>query len=187
MLSIVANAEKVKIDGIYYNLNDANKTAEVTYYQYSNNNNAYIGDVIIPNDVTYNNITYIVNSIGEYAFRNCTDLTSAQIPNSIITIGQEAFYNSGWYNNQANGLLYLDNCLICYKGEKPTGNVTINYGTRIIAERTFNECRDIISISIPSSVVTIGSKAFRYCTNLISITIPQGVVYIGDRAFSGCI
>ena len=42
------------------------------------------------------------------------------------------------------------------------------------------------SVSIPSSVKSIGISSFASCTNLTSVTIPEGVSSIGDYAFSGC-
>ena len=68
--SINAFAEAVEIDGIYYNLITKAKQAEVT-----KNPNEYRGTVNIPETVTYNDVTYSVTSIGDYAFDGCDDLT----------------------------------------------------------------------------------------------------------------
>ena len=77
----------VEIDGIYYNLNTENKTAEVT-----SGSNKYSGNIIIPSSISYNSETYSVTFIGKDAFYNCDALTSITIPNSITSIGEEAFY-----------------------------------------------------------------------------------------------
>ena len=50
----------------------------------------------------------------------------------------------------------------------------------------FNGCDDLQSISIPSSVTSIGMYAFKYCRSLQSINIPSGVTSIRDYAFSEC-
>jgi hypothetical protein len=42
------------------------------------------------------------------------------------------------------------------------------------------------SITIPTSVTSIGNGAFTFCDRLQSITIPDGVTSIGDYAFSNC-
>ena len=88
LLPLVANADayNVKIDGIYYNLFDKDKTAEVT-----SSPNYYSGEVIIPETVTYNDSQYSVTSIGNEAFYGCSGLTSITIPNSVTNIGFNAF------------------------------------------------------------------------------------------------
>ena len=50
----------------------------------------------------------------------------------------------------------------------------------------YQYCSDLTSITIPSSVSSIGDNAFRYCSSLTSITIPNSVTSIGSSAFSSC-
>ena len=83
-LSLSARAHDAEVDGIFYNLDAANKTATVTFkgndrYEYK----AYSGDVVIPETVTYDGITYSVTSVGEWCFYDCSSLTSITIPNSV--------------------------------------------------------------------------------------------------------
>ena len=128
----------------------------------------------IPNSVT---------SIGDEAFYGCTGLTSITIPNSVTEIGSEAFDGTGWYNNQPNGILYLDNCCLGYKGDEPTGSLSLKEGTRLIGSSAFENCTGLTSITIPNSVTSIGSGAFWGCDGLTSITIPNSVTSIGEKAF----
>ena len=86
---IVNTTLAYKVDGIYYNLNGTNKTAEVTYKDYKKP--SYSGDVVIPETVTYDGQTYSVVGIGKEAFYDCRGLTSITIPNSVTTIGDGAF------------------------------------------------------------------------------------------------
>ena len=66
LLPMVASADSVEIDGIYYNLISKAKQAEVTsnpdYYNY------YTGDIVIPEAVTYGDTDYSVKSIETGAF-----------------------------------------------------------------------------------------------------------------------
>ena len=85
---MVASADAVEINGIYYYLVTEAQTAKVT-----GNPNKYSGDVVIPESVEYNGSTYTVTSIGDYAFSYCSLITSVTIPNSVTSIGGHAFYN----------------------------------------------------------------------------------------------
>lgn len=84
--AIVASAQSVEIDGIYYNLVSKVKQAEVT-----ENPNKYKNSVYIPPTVTYDGIEYNVTSIDGFAFDGCRSLTSITIPNSVTSIGSCAF------------------------------------------------------------------------------------------------
>ena len=89
----VANEDGVII--YYYIISETDKTCAVTYrdtYYYSYDGE-YSGAVKIPETVTYSSISYKVTSIGDYAFSQCSGLTSVVIPSSVTTIGQEAFYS----------------------------------------------------------------------------------------------
>ena len=55
-----------------------------------------------------------------------------------------------------------------------------------IGEDAFCGCRDLMSITIPSSVTSIGDNAFYKCGSLESITIPPKVTRIGAHAFRNC-
>ena len=119
-----------------------------------------------------------VTSIGNYAFYNCTGLTSVTIGNSVTSIGKSAFDNTAWYNNQPNGLVYAGKVVYEYKGTMPSNtSIVIKDGTLGIADAAFLYCRELTSITIPNSVTSIGSDAFYGCDNLTSITfngtIPQ--------------
>ena len=85
-LPLLANADAVEIDGIYYNLNDQVHRAEVTV-----NPNGYFGEVSIASFISYDGSLYNVTSIGNLAFANCTTLTNVTIPLIVTSIGENAF------------------------------------------------------------------------------------------------
>ena len=82
--SALALAYGCKVDGIYYDITPANRTASVTRVSYS-------GGVIIPETIAFDGTTYSVTSIGDGAFANHSGLTSVTIPNSVTSIGDSAF------------------------------------------------------------------------------------------------
>ena len=116
----------------------------------------------IPATVSYEGTTYSVTSIGW--FRSCSSLTSVTIPNSVISIGEGAFY-------------YCSSLT----------SITIPNSVTSIGEITFAFCSSLTSITIPNSVTSIGTGAFSSCYGLTSVTIPNSVTSIGKEAFCNCI
>ena len=158
LLPIVASADAVEIDGIYYNLITKAKQAEVTQ-----NPNKYSGEVIIAKSVVHSGVEYSVTSIGGNAFIYCSGLTSVTIPHSVTSIGGSAF--SG-----CSGLT----------------SVTIPHSVTSIGGSAFSGCSGLTSVTIPNSVTSIGGSAFSGCSGLTNVTIPNSVTSIGGFAFSGC-
>jgi predicted small secreted protein len=99
-----------------------------------------------------------VTTIGDEAFLN-TQLTSVTIPNSVTTIGDWAF------------------------GNVPLTSVTIPNSVTSIGKGAFAGTTQLRKVTIPNSVTTIGDYAFTY-TQLTSVTIPDSVTTIGGGVFS---
>ncbi len=201
-------------------------------------NGKKVTDLIIPNGVTSirNNmfqyvselksvvIPYSVKTIGSKAFYNCSNLASIIISDSLVSIGNDAF--KGCYklatvefasieslckiqydNNDSNPLFYCDNL---YVDGKIITILSIPDSITRIGDYAFSGCNCIISVIIPSSVISIGQDSFKYCKNLTSviflgdsiksignsafkkcnqlasINIPNSIINIGDEVFSGC-
>ena len=131
-----------------------------------------------------------VTTIGEAAFASCKSLTEFKgkfaadggrclikentliayanasgttytIPDSVTTIGRNAFENCG------------------------LTSVTIPDSVTTIGDYAFNGCSSLTRVTIPDSVTTIGEAAFCYCS-ITSITIPDSVMTIGDGVFADC-
>ncbi len=151
----------------------------VTHIEFAAFSGTPLTSVTIPDSVTY---------IGSEAFKYCTALTNITIGDSVTSIGEDAFYNTGYYNddpNWENNVLYIGKYLI-ESNEEISGAYTIKSGTKTIAACAFKDCSSLTSITIPDSVTSIGSYAFRNCESLTSITIPDSVTSIGSSAFYDC-
>ncbi|MBQ9665754.1 MAG: leucine-rich repeat domain-containing protein [Bacteroidaceae bacterium] len=134
--------------------------------------------ITIPNSVL---------SIGDGAFSGCNNLLSVTIPKEVVSIGSNAFGETSWYDNQADGLIYIENILYRYKGVMPMNTeIVIKEGTTEICGSAFSGYKGLSSVTIPTTVTNIGSSAFSGCNSLTSVTIPNSVTNIGSSAFSGC-
>ena len=180
-LPMLASADAIEIDGIYYSLDSEAKTAEVT-----SRPNQYKGDVAIPESVTYDVVVYSVTSIGDGAFRWCSGLTSVTIPNSVTFIGQWAFYNCSGLTSITIPSSVTSIGELAFSGCSGLTSVTIPNSVKTIGESAFNGCENLSSVTIANGVTSIGVAAFQLCTSLTSLTIPSSVTAIAEGAFEGC-
>ncbi len=104
-----------------------------------------------------------VEHIPAYLCAGMTNLTSIEIPNSVTSIGDDAFY-----------------------GCSSLTNVTIGNSVTSIGDYTFENCSSLTSITIPNSVTSLGEYAFHNCSSLTNVTIGNSVTSIGDYTFENC-
>lgn len=88
-------ASRFQVDGLFYDITNENEVGVAYGAPSTVFPNTYIGDIVIPEIVTYNGTTYNVTSIEEDAFYQCPNLTSITIPACVKSIGDMAF--SGCY------------------------------------------------------------------------------------------
>ena len=134
-----------------------------------------------------------VETIGSYAFKGCSSLTTVTFEkgSQLKTIGEE--YDGGAFS----GCSALTSIEIpasvetiesyAFYGCSSLTTVTFEEGSQLktIGGSAFESLR-ITHIEIPASVETIGSSAFKGCSALTSIEIPASVETIGSSAFKGC-
>ena len=115
-------------------------------------------------DNLFNNKVYTSNDeIGEYAFKDCSRLTSLTLPVGITSIGYDAFaYCSG------------------------LTSLTLPAGITSIGEYAFSRCSGLTSLTLPAGITSIDKYAFSGCSRLTSLTLPAGITSIGEFAFSYC-
>ena len=193
-------AEDYTRDGIIYDLNRSAKTATVKGLKDNSATSAEIRSYAMGCKVT---------SIGEYAFKDCSFLTSVNIPSSVTSIGYYAFQNCyaltsinipssvtniGW--NTFEGCSALTSINIpssvtriesnAFQGCSALTSINIPSSVTSIESSAFDGCSSLTSINIPSSVTRIESYAFQGCSALTSINIPSSVTNIGTQTFHGC-
>ena len=148
-----------------------------------------IEDYLFGNCCSLESITIpkTVTRIGSNAFSNCTAFNKVTLPDSVTSLGSDAFDNTAWYNAQPNGDVYLGKFYYGYKGTMPVNHtVTIKSGTRYIADSAFLQQDNLTGISLPDTLVSVGSNTFVYCYHLKSVSLPTSVKRIGSNAFYGC-
>jgi len=105
-----------------------------------------------------------ITSIGDFAFHKCSNISTLSIPNSVTSIGADAFS-------------------YCSKID----SVNIPLGVKTIKNNTFKYCEKIKSVTLPYTVLTIGDEAFAYCSELTNISLSGNLQSIGYGSFLDCV
>ena len=180
LVSSLAKAYDVEVDGIYYNLIKKAKAAEVT------RSSNYSGDIIIPSTFDYEGTTYTVTAIDQISGAGGNkNITSVTIPNSVTSIGEFALYGT------AIQTLDIPNSVTSI-GKYAFGtcqlltSVKLSNKIQEIAQNLFSQCIRLETIDIPLGVTMINKNAFYNCPALKSVTFPFGLIGIGASAFWNC-
>ena len=128
-----------------------------------------------------------VTTIGEDAFYNCEDLTDIHISDSVTSIGNSAFSNCKYLT-----AIHIPDSVTnigedAFYNCKSLTSIHIPDSVTSIGDGAFYNCEDLTAIHISNSVTSIGNKAFYDCENLTAIHIPDSVTSIGEDAFWLCI
>ena len=132
-----------------------------------------------------------LTSIGAHAFEGANSLTSITIPETVKSIGTDAFKAT-----KLSSIIIPKNVERIYSGafsDTPLSSIMVSQDNKWYDSR--NNCNAIIETSsntliagcqntvIPGDILVIGDKAFLGCSKLTSITLPEGLTKIGYQAF----
>lgn len=163
-------------DGLHYNINADGVSVTLThegdgywYMQYPDLD----GDVVIPQQIAHNDVTYDVTAIGDSAFFCCFSIKSVFIPNSITHIGKRAF----------NECPNLDVITVASDNPVYDSREDCNGLIETSTNKLIYGCKTTL---IPNSVTAIGDYAFEGCLGLYSITFHKNITSIGSYAFQDC-
>lgn len=150
------------------------------------------------------NIPSHVTSIDYRAFSECKKLNPVTIPDTLVYVGEHAFENCTSlleYYRREDGFALIDDKLLtelpprCYTIRIPEGTTVIASGLcdsaetvyrvicpeslRVINERAFYRCKNLMAAELNDGLEIIGSQAFNDCPALTELTIPASVTEIG--------
>ena len=158
----------------------------------------YVGDIVIPEQVTDGENWYAVTAIDNGAFQSCNKLSSITLPSTMLTLGDMPFSgcsslmaievsaNNPFLYSQ-DGVLFDKNMrrLMAYPGGR-TGEYAVPSSVIFIEDGAFMGCSRLSSIILPNTVASIGKNAFRNCSSLIAINLPEGIGELQLSTFEGC-
>lgn len=165
LLPMVASADAVEIDGIYYTL----LSAEEAYV--TKNPNSYTGNINIPSSISYDGVVYSVTGIEKETFYMNSKIVSVSIPSSIKKIGEYAF-------RMCDGLtsVYIDDLVAwCNISFANNDSNPLSY-----AHHLYLNGEEIKDLVIPDGMTKIKDYVFDGGSSLTSIIIPDGVTTIGE-------
>ena len=142
------------------------------------------GEVTIPALYNGKPVTWIMT----HAFENCSAITSVIFPDTLISIGEWAFYGCS-----ALASIDLSDTEMTFIGARAFAECTalsialLPNTITSIQDLAFDNCRSLTSIDLsPMPITSIKSGTFNKCSALTSILLPDTVTHVGSEAFRGC-
>ena len=170
---------------LYFDIINGEAEVAKRNYNYPNYGNTLDGDLIIPDSIVYENVTYPVTSIGHEAFEYAT-MRSVQIPNTVKTIVIRAFCACDSLTS-----LVIPNSVTsigtqAFAGSFNITSIVLSDSLTVIEQGIFENDTSLISIVIPDNVISVGPGAFSQCYSLRSVTFGASVNNIGSLQFWNC-
>lgn len=183
--SSIASAYNFKVDGVCYDSIAGTKNVMVTYE--TNKYNSYSGDIVIPSTVTYEGKTFTVTVLGKYSIRNCAQLTSIVLPETLVEIQMGSFSKCNSLKKLVvpNSVTTIGNLAI--QDNPALKELVLGTGIKTIGTGAFMGDIALENIDIPKGITELSSNVFANCTGLTKVTIPANITKINGGAFAGCV
>lgn len=171
-------------DGIYYCQTGPNTVAVCAK---DASFNSYRGHVTIPKSVVYDYHGYTVTEVASNAFRDCPELYSVYVPETVGLIGEFAFANCP----NLTSVSFNSNSMLTEIGNNAfvtSGLTSIVFPESLtkIGNYAFSNCYGLTTITIPDNVTTVGAAAFTNCSGLTTVNIGKGCTSLGEWCFMEC-
>lgn len=137
-------------------------------------------------EITTLEIPTSVTSIGNHAFYCCNGLTSVDFPSNLSSIGDWAFSNCSGLTSVdlPSSITKMGECVFYYC--QNLSSVKLPSEITAISNSAFGGCISLKNIELPAGITSIGNNAFTGCSNLQNINLPSGINTIGSGAFWDC-
>ncbi|MBR1804670.1 MAG: leucine-rich repeat domain-containing protein [Muribaculaceae bacterium] len=180
-LPLMAHAWDFTSGGFYYDIASDSEVAVAPALD--GTESVYEGVQLIPEQVYFDGKNYTVAAIADRAFSH-SRVTQVQIPNTVTTIGQEAFAGCDLLSSITLPL-YLDHIPPRMLAGTAITCVAIPEGVTLLGDGAFHECTQLHTVFLPASLLTVGEDAFEDCFNLFEIycAAPEPPKVLGDRNF----
>ena len=163
------NSSYTSVDGIIYN-------KEKTHL------------VVCPSNLAKKSVTIpeTVTEVFDFAFSDCRNLVTVQLPLSVRRIGRNAFYCCKMLTtvNVPEGVERIEDCT--FAGCMAMKKLKLPSSLKVIGNNAFESCTFLQAVEFPQNLTSVGSLAFYHCKELRNLEFPGSVTHIGDYCFFDC-
>lgn len=146
-------------EGIVYNVDKSEQTAVLARVELTTG----IKDLVVPDEISYENETYKVVGIADGACINNALLSSVKIGANVTTVGVQSFY-----------------------GCSSLTEATLPASLKMIKDQAFYNCKKLASPVLPEGLEEIGSYAFWSNNAATEVNLPSTLVTIGGNPWGCC-
>lgn len=153
--------------------NNSDGVNTITVYAYTKGSDTNVNGkihLVIPEKVIENGVTYTVTRIDNETtegdkgvFASTYDIQSAIVPNTVTTIGADAFWACAGLQE-----------------------ISLGNSVTVIGDNAFQYCADLRSISLPNTLTSVGNHFLCHCNKIEALVIPENLVTIGNYFLHGC-